>query len=106
MIGLSELNGMDFGTFWVVTLLLVLFSIGFNQLINYLHRTGYNDGKTWLEVVFGVAIVILASGFTLGAEDALVLFFHFAAAGSAMVLGDIWRHTKARRREVEDQKEL
>lgn len=103
MVSLADLNGMDFGAIAVTTFLLFLFGLAFNQLINYLHRRGLNDGFAWLEVVVGDTVVILAAGFTLGWGASLLLFIYFAAAGFWMAAGDIWRHVSARRRETQER---
>lgn len=105
MIGLSEIIKMDFGAILVTSIALFLFGIAYNTLIDWLHKNGFNDGKTWLEVVVGVAVVIFATSYTLGVGAALILLSHFAAAGLAMAIGDIRRHAKAQAREVKDRAE-
>lgn len=94
---------MNFGAIAVTAVLLFLFGLAFNQLINYLHRRGLNDGFVWLEVVVGDGVVIIAAGFTLGWGAALLLFIYFAAAGFWMAAGDIWRHVRARQMEAQER---
>lgn len=103
MISFTDLNGIDSGAIAVTAALLFLFSWAFNQLINYLHRRGFNDGFVWLEVVVGDTAVILAAGFTLGWGASLLLFVYFAAAGFWMAAGDIWRHVRARQLETQER---
>lgn len=103
MIEIWELNRIDSGAVAVTAVFLFLFGWAFNQLISYLRRRGLNDGFTWLEVVVGDAVVIVASGFTLGWGMALILFIYFAAAGFWMAMGDIWRHVKARQAETRER---
>ena len=98
-----ELIGMDLGAIAATAAFLFIFGLGFNQLINYLHRRGWNDGFTWLEVVIGDTVVVLAAGFTLGWGAALLMFIYFAAAGFWMAAGDIWRHVRARQLEAQER---
>jgi predicted phage tail protein len=100
MIRIAELNRLDLGAVAVTILALLLLGLLYNMFINYLHRHGLNDGFAWLEVVLGVFMVIVASGFTLGWGAAFLMFVYFAAAGLLMATGDIWRYVRARQREV------
>lgn len=100
MIGITELYRLNSGEVTATILALLLLGLLYNMLINYLHRKGLNDGFAWLEVVLGVFAVILTSGFTLGWGTAVMMFIYFAAAGLFMAAGDLWRHVRARQREV------
>lgn len=103
MISFTDINGVNFGAITVTAVFLFLFGWAFNQLINYLHRHGLNDGYTWLEVVIGNLAVIIAAGFTIGWDASLLLLLYFAAAGAWMAGGDIWRHVKARQTEAQER---
>ncbi len=103
MITILDLNRIDSGAIMATVAGLFLFGWAFNQLINYLHRRGLNDGYTWLEVVIGNAAVIVAAGFTIGWGASLLLLLYFAAAGAWMAIGDIWRHVKARQAETQER---
>lgn len=91
--------GTNSGAITVTASSLLLFGVGFNWLTTYWGRKGYNDGYTWLLVVIGVAVTIIAAGFTIGWGAVIVLIIYFAASGFPMAAGDIWRHVKARRAE-------
>jgi hypothetical protein len=80
----------------------VLFVAGFgyNALVSYLERRGYDDGFTAPLVVVGVL-------FTIGGvalvdwRAALLTLGAFAASGFWMVIGSWWRHVTARRHSQE-----
>lgn len=78
-----------------IGLSLILFGIFYNWFTSWAKEHGFNEGYTWLLVVLGVAITLLASGPVVGWGNVLVLFIFFACSGSAMAIGDIWRHVKA-----------
>lgn len=91
--------GIDSGAFSVTLICLFVFGLAFNQIIDWMHKRGLNEGYTWLEVVLGTAVTVIASGFTLGWSVVVVMFAYFAASGLFMAGGDIWRHMKARENE-------
>lgn len=105
MITFTELNGLDSGAVTATVVFLFLFGLGFNQIINYLHRKGLNEGFTWLEVVIGVGVVVVASGFTLGWGTTLILLIYFGAAAVWMIAGDIWRGVRAKQAEIRERHE-
>lgn len=94
-------SGINWGALPFVALALLLFGIGFNWLINELHRRGLNDGYVWLEVVIGVCVTLVAASFVLGLQTAFILFLLFAASGLFPALGDIYRYVRARHAEKE-----
>ncbi len=105
MIEIWELNRIDSGAILATTVGLFLFGWLFNQIVNFLHRRGLNEGFTWLEVVIGVGVVVIASGFTIGWGTSLLLFIYFAASGIWMAAGDIWRGIRAKQAEVRERRE-
>lgn len=92
-------SGVNLDAVPVVALGLLLFGIGYNLLIHWLHRRGLNEGYVWLEVVVGVAVTLAAASFVIGWQAVVALFLLFAAAGVAPALGDMYRYVKARRAE-------
>lgn len=84
---------------------LILFGILFNHCTAELNRRGYSEGYTWLLVVIGVAITVIASAAEIGWEPALVLLKNFVASGTPMAAGDIYRYISARRAESDAAKE-
>ncbi len=100
-----ELNRIDSGAVLATAVGLFFFGWLFNNVVNYLHREGLNEGFTWLEVVIGVGAVIVAAGFTLGWGTTILLFIYFAAAGFWMAVGDIWRGIRAKRAEIRERHE-
>lgn len=85
----------DFSLILPVFLALFVFGLGFNWLTAWLHRSGHSDGYTWLLVVIGVGVTLLAAGPVIGWEAVLILFLLFVASGLPMAAGDIWRHRQA-----------
>jgi len=94
--------GINSGAITATAVALFLFGLAFNALIDRWNRAGYDDGYTWLLVVIGVAVTVIAAGFTIGWTAVITLFVFFAASGLPMALGDIWRHVKARRAEHDE----
>jgi len=94
--------GMDLGAILATAAGLLAFGTGYNWLVSQWSRRGYNDGYTWLLVVLGVAVTVLAAGFTIGWLAVLLLLVYFVASGLPMAAGDIWRHVQARRAEQRD----
>lgn len=95
--------GNQLGAIAVTAAALFGFGLAFNWLINLFNRHGLDDGFTWLLVVVGVGITVLAAGFTIGWTAVIVLFIYFAASGLPMAAGDIYRYAKARRAERYDK---
>lgn len=95
--------GAESGVNWeavpAVALGLLGFGITYSIIIHYLHRHGLNDGYTWLEVVIGVGVTLLAASLVVGWPAVLALLVLFAASGLFMALGDIYRYARARREE-------
>lgn len=80
---------------------LFLFGLFFNLVTGRLQKAGFAEGYTWLLVVVGTAVTLIAAGILLGWEIFLVLLALFAASGSPMAAGDIYRYWQARKKEQE-----
>lgn len=96
---LGPLTGINWAVVWGTVISLLLFGVLFNWLTLELSRRGHTEGYTWLLVVTGVAVTVIAAGFTIGWINTGFLFMFFAASGLPMAVGDIWRHVQARRME-------
>lgn len=94
--------GINLGAITATAVALLAFGVAYNWLVGQLGRRGYDDGYTWLLVVGGVAVTVLAAGMTIGWTAVALLGVYFAASGLPMALGDIWRHVKARRLEHDE----
>ena len=97
-------SGVNWGDVPAVALGLLVFGIAYSILIHYLHRHGLNDGYTWLEVVIGVGVTLLAASLVVGWPVVLALLVLFGASGLFMVLGDIYRYARARRAETRGER--
>lgn len=95
-------SGIHYGAIAATAVGLLAFGLVFNWLVNRWNRAGYDDGYTWLLVVIGTAVTVIAAGFTIGWTAVVLLGFYFAASGLPMAVGDIWRHVKARRAEHDE----
>ena len=78
----------------------------YNLLVSWMHRHGYNEGYTWLQVVVGVTMtLIIAAAFLFLAGQPLlpvfIVFVFFCLTGLPMAAGDIWRYMQARKAETE-----
>jgi hypothetical protein len=94
--------GVDLGVVAVTAVTLLAFGAAYNWLVGQLTRRGHTDGYTWLLVVVGVLVTIVAAGFTIGWAAVILLGIYFVASGLPMAAGDIWRHVAARRAENGD----
>jgi hypothetical protein len=83
---------------------LLLFGFGYNALVAWLERCGYDEGYTSFLVVGGVlgTLGLLA---LLEWYAALLALWAFSCSGFAMVLGSWWRHVRAREAGQEAQRE-
>lgn len=87
--------GTNSGTIAVTAAALFAFGVAYNYAVLHISRRGYSDGYTWLLVVVGVAVTVIAAGFTIGWTAVLLLFVYFTASGLPMALGDIWRKVRS-----------
>ena len=80
---------------------LLLSSVLYNRyVVEWMERQGY-DGWTWLQVFFGVAMTIAFGGVLYGWVFACQMFLLFAASGTPMIVGAIWRREKRIKRALE-----
>ena len=89
-------NGAYFGLISGIFIALFAFGVAFNMLTSYMSRKGLSEGYTWLLVVIGVLVTVLAAGLVIGWESSGILILFFVASGTPMALGDIYRYVKAR----------
>ena len=104
------LFGQDLGTITAIFLALCLFGIGYNALISWMSRRGYTEGYLSLIVAFGV-MVTLGAVSILSIQAGMLALLMFAASGTPMIAGSIFRHMcdrensqKALVNEVKDDK--
>jgi hypothetical protein len=81
-----------------VFLMLFLFGIGYNWAVGEFERRKYLEGYVSLAVVAGV-LVTLGGVAVIDLRAALLSLGAFAASGSPMIAGSVWRYIKARREE-------
>jgi len=80
---------------------LLLFGIGYNHLVGWLERQGFEEGYTAILVVGGVLITLLASIPMVGGQIFLTMLICFSASGAPMVFGSWRRYCDRRNRERE-----
>jgi len=81
-----ELNGTIFGKeLVIVNIALVLFGIIYNFAIQYIPWLAQRRSAE--QVVGGVLITLLASGFVIGWEYVIVMLILFSASGLPMLIG-------------------
>lgn len=80
--------------FGMVFLLLVVFGIGYNALVNRLGQR--KEGYTSFLVVGGVLLTLTGSAFVIGLENTLMVLALFVASGVPMIIGEITRVIRAR----------
>ena len=72
-------------------------------LVYYASRRGWLEGYTWLSVVVGNMLVLIAAYVQLAAADLdpfpiVLVFIFFGVAGLPMAAGDILKHIQAKER--------
>lgn len=82
--------------------LLFLFGFGYNELVAWMERQGYDRGYTALLVVGGVLVTLLGVAVLIGFEAAMVVFGCFVASGLPMIVGSMQREAR-KRKEDEDR---
>lgn len=99
------MTGQPLGGNWESTgvwaLSLLIFSYGYNRLVSWAEKKGYLEGFTWLSVVVGVAITVLATGPVIGWMDCLWVMIAFCFSGFFMSIGAIGRYVTNRERHTE-----
>jgi len=71
---------------------LLLFGLAYNALVAWLERTHRDRGYTAILVIGGSAVTLAGAGHLAGWRPILWALACFAASGTPMTLGSIWRH--------------
>lgn len=95
---------VDFGIISVY-LILVIVGIGYNALVAWIERNGYQHGYTSILVIGGVLITLTGVA-VIDVRAALVCLGAFAATGLPMVIGSIWREVRLREEIIKQIKEV
>jgi predicted tellurium resistance membrane protein TerC len=76
-------------------------SVGFNWLVDYSERHGWEEGYVSFLVVIGVAYTVTGAawGGLISWQDYQYLVLAFIASGLPMIIGSVWRHVKMRETE-------
>jgi len=90
----------------MVLLALLLLSIGYDQLVRWMEKQGYDEGLTAFQVAVGTTYTVLLSGFVIGWSAALFVLLCFLFSGLPMIVGATWRYIKKRQRLHSLQKEV
>ena len=91
----------DFSLYLALTLILILFGIGYNALVSWMERAKVLEGFTSLAVALGVLVTVGVTAF-VNWQFALVTLAAFVASGLPMIAGSIIRYVKARKQSQED----
>jgi len=83
---------------WIAAIGAALFLAGFgyNVLVSWTVRNGYDEGYTALLVVGGVLFTLMGVA-VIDWRAALLAFGAFACSGFWMIVGSWWRHVHARK---------
>jgi hypothetical protein len=87
---------------FLMYLVLFVFGVGYNELVAWLERQGYDRGYTALLVVGGVLVTLLGVAVLIGFEAAAIVFGSFVASGMPMIVGSMQREAR-KRKEDEDR---
>lgn len=74
---------------------LVAFGIGYNAFVAWAERKGYTEGYLSLMVALGVAVTLTGAAI-LDWRAAMLVLVCFAASGTPMIIGSIWRYLRLR----------
>lgn len=86
-----EINWSEIGgQLALAVLLLLLFGVSYNLVVERFQKR--TQRYTAELVVFGVIVTLVASGFIIGWEHALIVMILFAASGIPMIVGS-WIRT-------------
>lgn len=77
--------GAELGYLWPVVLLLV-FGVGFNQVVAFMQRHNAGDFTAW-QVIFGFLVIDVTFGLVYAWQAAGVLLLLEGAAGLALTVG-------------------
>jgi predicted tellurium resistance membrane protein TerC len=78
------------------------FGVGYNVLIAWMEREGYDRGYTAFLVVAGVVATLSGSALVIGLEAALIVGLCFTASGLPMIAGSMLRSN--RQRKIDEEK--
>jgi hypothetical protein len=88
-------SGVDPVVIGFVCVLLLVFGVLYNRLIEYLERRHYLEGFVSISVVAGVGVTLLGM-FFIDPTTAVVMLLLFICSGAPMIWGSIMRYVKAR----------
>lgn len=92
-------NGNETGDYRAMAMAMVaagLFGVSYNAAVAWLERRGYAEGYVSLLVVVGNGVLLLLALPLLGLRAVGVMFGLFAAGGSSMIIGSVYRYMQAR----------
>ena len=76
---------------------LFIFGLIYNALVAWLERTHRDQGYKSTLVIAGTLVTILLVAPLIGPRNTARTIAAFAASGTPMTIGSIWRHTRRRR---------
>ncbi len=85
----------------IVLIVLFITSIGYNAIVAWLEKKGYDEGYTAILVVIGVGWT-LAGAAILDWKHTLLITACFISSGTPMIIGSWWRHVQKRRKSRDD----
>lgn len=88
----------------VVYAALFFFGILYSLGVGWVMSQGYAEGYMGLIVALGVGLT-LAPFTLLGPVNIWWVYGAFCASGAPMIVGSIWRHVSARKREQENERQ-
>ena len=95
------ISDIDWHTIGLLSVILFLFGILYNNLVGWMEDEGYAEGYVHLLVVLGV-IVTLGAVALIDWQAALLALWAFACSGIVMLVGYTWR-SMCRRKHGQDE---
>jgi hypothetical protein len=100
---IGDTSALDWRNVGMIAMALVLFGIFYNTAIETLGQK--LEGYTGLAVVFGVLVTLTVAVIVVPFVYILVLLVLFAASGTPMAVGSIWRYVRARQESLDTRRQ-
>ena len=81
---------------------LLLFGLAYNSFVAFLENRHHDQGYTAVLVAVGVFVTVAATALLIPVNDVLIVLLAFAASGTPMFVGSIWRHVQRREAEARE----
>lgn len=96
LLNFSATSAVDPLTIGIVAAGLFVFGLAFDRLYAWADARGDTEGYVWVFVAGGVFVTLVGLGIVFGEWVAIVALALFAASGTPMAIGEMWRFNARR----------